>query len=143
MPPAWSARSGARSNEGGCARFNPDVRPRQFLTAGIVILARDCQLGRRRFLAALAGKVALSAVERMWRRESFRAPRQQTNDAGPRPDGGSYVRLCSRYRGQVRSFGIVEDHTHNDRRHRMVNFIGERSCDRLAMVPFVYSGRTT
>ena len=107
------------------------------LTADIVALAtRYGRYGYRRITALLrqAGwRVNRKRVERLWRREGLKVPRQQPKKGRLWLGDGSCLRLRPEHPNHVWSYDFVEDRTHDGRKYRMLNVIDEFTRECLAI----------
>ena len=107
------------------------------LTADIVALATWYgRYGYRRITALLrhAGwRVNRKRVERLWRREGLKVPRQQPKKGRLWLGDGSCLRLRPEHPNQVWSYDFVEDRTHDGRKYRMLNVIDEFTRECLAI----------
>src|SRR3954449_12733011 len=107
------------------------------LTADLIELARQYgRYGYRKITALLreAGwLVNDKRVERIWRREGLKVPQRQPKRSRLWLSDGSCIRLRPEYRNHVWSYDFVEDRTHDGRKFRMLNVIGEFSHECLAL----------
>ena len=108
------------------------------LTADIIELARQYgRYGYRRVTALLrrAGwQVNRKRVERIWRREGLKVPRQQRKRGRLWLADGSCVRLRPEYPGHVWAYDFVEGRTHDGRKFRILVVIDEASRQCLALL---------
>src|SRR5262249_18035868 len=74
-------------------------------------------------------------VERIWQREGLNVPHKQPKRGRPWLTDGSCIRLRPEQCNHVWSYDFVEDRTHDGRRYRMLNVIGEFTPECLA-IPF-------
>jgi hypothetical protein len=66
-------------------------------------------------------------VERIWQREGLKVPHKQPKRSGLWLADGSCIRLRPEQRNHVRCYDFVEDHTHDQRKYRMLNVLDEFS----------------
>ncbi len=99
------------------------------MTAHITGLAiKYGRYGYRRIAAILGDKgwvVNVKRVERIWRREGLEVPARQPKRGRLWFIGGSCILLRPEHRNHVWSYDNVEDRTHEERKHRMLNVIDE------------------
>ena len=72
-------------------------------------------------------------VERIWRREGLKVPKQQPKRGRLWFNDGSCLRLRPQYKGHVWSYDFVMDRTHDGREFRMLTVIDEYSRECLAI----------
>jgi transposase InsO family protein len=72
-------------------------------------------------------------VERIWRREGLKVPPRQPRRGRLWLNDGSCVRLRPERPNHVRAWDFVEDRTHDGRKFRLLNVIGEFSHECLAI----------
>jgi putative transposase len=72
-------------------------------------------------------------VERIWQREGLKVPHKQPKRSGLWLADGSCIRLRPEQRNHVRCYDFVEDHTHDQRKYRMLNVLDEFSHECLAI----------
>ncbi len=126
----------------GQARATQRHRPRivddeEALTRAIVSLAeRYGRYGYRRITALLCRegwRVNNKRVERIWRREGLKVPRNQPKRGRLWLNDGSCIRLRPAWKNHVWSYDFVEDRTHDGRKIRMLTVIDEYSRECLAI----------
>lgn len=107
------------------------------LTADIIALAAQYgRYGYRRITALLRAAgwgVNVKRVERVWRREGLKVPQRQPKRGRLWLNDGSCIRLRPECPDHVRSYDFVEDRTHDGRKFRMLNTIGEFTRECLAI----------
>ncbi len=107
------------------------------LTADIVELARQYgRYGYRKIAALLRDAGWLvndKRVERIWRREGLKVPKEQPKRGRLWLADGSCVRLRPEHRNHVWSYDFVEDRTHDGRKYRMLNVLDEFTHESLAI----------
>ena len=108
------------------------------LTEATVALAAEYgRYGYRRVTALLRARgwrVNAKRVERIWRREGLKVPRQQPKRGRLWLNDGSCVRLRPCWPGHVWAYDFVQDRTHDGRRFRMLTVIDEYTRECLAIV---------
>ena len=123
-----------RSTQRRLVVIKPDEQP---LTAEISRLAqRYGRYGYRRITGLLRNSgwhVNAKRVERIWRREGLKVPKQQPKRGRLWFNDGSCVRLRPQYKGHVWSYDFVMDRTHDGRAFRMLTVIDEYSRECLAI----------
>jgi hypothetical protein len=72
-------------------------------------------------------------VERIWRREGLKVPAKQSKQGCIWLADGSCIRLRAERPNHVWSYDFVEDRTHEGRKYRMLNLIGEFTHECLAI----------
>lgn len=72
-------------------------------------------------------------VERIWRREGLKVPKQQPKRRRLWLNEGSCIRLRPLFANHVWSYDFVEDRTHDGRKFRMLTLIDEFSRETLAI----------
>ena len=124
-----------RSTQRRLVVIKPDEQP---LTAEISRLAqRYGRYGYRRITGLLRNSgwhVNAKRVERIWRREGLKVPKQQPKRGRLWFNDGSCVRLRPQYKGHVWSYDFVMDRTHDGRAFRMLTVIDEYSRNYSARV---------
>ena len=107
------------------------------LTEAVTILALQYgRYGYRRITALLkedGWQVNHKRVERIWRREGLKVPRQQPKRKRLWLNDGSCVRKRPQYRNHVWAYDFVMDRTHNGKRFRMLTIIDEYTRECLAI----------
>ena len=107
------------------------------LTQAIVWFAsRYGRYGYRRITALLREDgwlVNHKRVERIWRQEGLRVPKNQPKRGRLWLNDGSCVRKRSEYKNHVWAYDFVQDRTHEGRRFRMLTVIDEYSRECLAI----------
>lgn len=107
------------------------------LTADLIALAPQYgRYGYWRVTALLreAGwLVNTKRVERIWRREGLKVPQKQPKKGRLWHNDGPCIRLRPEYPNHVWSYDFVEDRTHDGRKFRMRNVVGEVSRECLAI----------
>ena len=74
-------------------------------------------------------------VERIWREEGLKLPRQQIKRRRLFLNDGSCIRLRPEHRNHVWSYDFVEDRTMDGRKVRFLNIIDEYTHECLASIP--------
>jgi putative transposase len=107
------------------------------LTADIIALAsQHGRYGNRRITALLreAGwAVNVKRVERIWRREGLKVPQKQPKKSRHWLNDGSCIRLRPERPNHVWPYDFVEARTHDGRKFRMLNLMGEFGRECLAI----------
>jgi transposase InsO family protein len=107
------------------------------LTGAIVALASQYgRYGYRRITSLLvkAGwQVGCDRVQRIWRREGLKVPKQHKPRGRLWLNDGSCIRLRPTHRNHVWSYDFVEAQTHDGRRIRLMTLIDEYSRECLAI----------
>ena len=105
----------------------------------MIALTKDYgRYGYRRIHAMLlcAGwTVSRSVVERLWRREGLKVPQKQPKRRRLWLNDGSCIRLRAEHQNHVWSYDFVSEQTHDGRKLRILNVVGEHTREALAMVP--------
>jgi putative transposase len=109
------------------------------LTGDIVALAtRYGRYGYRRITALLNNelgwRVNHKRVERIWRKEGLKVPKQQPKRGRLWLNDGSCIRLRPEYKGHVWSYDFMIDRTVNGRAFKILNIIDEYTRECLAML---------
>ncbi len=113
----------------------PSDEPR--LVARMVELATQYgRYGYRRVTALLRAEgwhVNAKRVQRLWRREGLKVPREQPRRKRPWDNAGSCVRLRPEHRDHVWAYDLVQDRTHDGRAFRMLTVVDEFTRECLAI----------
>jgi putative transposase len=107
------------------------------LTANVIELARKYGRYGYRKIAALLRQAGWSIsdgrVERIWKREELKVPHKQPKRGLLWLTDGSCIRLRAEHSNHVWSYDFVEERTHDGRKYRMLNVIGEFTHECLAI----------
>ena len=107
------------------------------MTGDIIELATQySRYGYRRITALLRQAdwvVNAKRVERIWRREGLKVPSKQPKRKRIWLNDGSCIRLRPQHANHVGSYNFVEDRTHDGRKYRMLNIIGDYTRECLAI----------
>ena len=107
------------------------------LTADTIALARQYGRYGYRKIAGLLEQAGWlvndKRVERIWRREGLKVPREQPKRGRLWLADGSCIRLRPEHRNHVWSYDFVEDRTHDRRKYRILNVIDEFTHECLAI----------
>lgn len=122
----------------GTQRYTATVRAdEEALTGVIVTLASEYgRYGYWRITALLRGagrRVGTDRVQRIWRREGLKVPKQQRPRGRLWLNDGSCIRLRPEHRDHVWSYDFVEAQTHDGRKLRLMTLIDEFTRECLAI----------
>ena len=118
--------------------LSPPSDEEQLTNDVIALAARYGRYGYRRITALLNNehgwRVNHKRVERIWRREGLKVPKEQPKRGRLWLNDGSCIRLRPEYKDHVWSYDFMVDRTTNGRAFRILNVIDEYTRECLAIL---------